>query len=245
MVFRRFNKLMYMIQNPATISLRLRNGSVETHELLNQPWVKDLNISTVLDIGANSGQFALSFNSVNPKAMIYSFEPIPQCFQALKKNIANIEGMAAFNVGLGDFTGELDFEVNTHSMSSSFLKMTETHKSAFPETLSSTVTKLKVEKLDSFIEKIEVVKPLLIKLDVQGFEEQVIKGGENMISLASIIIIETSFKILYEKQPLFDDIYFLLKKHGFIYAGSFDQLKDPLTGATLQEDSIFIRSQEY
>lgn len=242
MIFRRLNKLVYMIQNPVTISLRLRNGSVETYELLKQPWVKDLNISTVLDIGANSGQFALSFNAVNPKAMIYSFEPIPQCFQQLKKNIANIEGMAAFNVGLGDFIGELDFEVNTHSMSSSFLKMTETHKSAFPETLSSTVTKLRVEKLDSFIEKIEVVKPLLIKLDVQGFEEQVIKGGEIMISLASIIIIETSFKVLYEKQPLFDEIYFLLKKHGFIYAGSFDQLKDPLTGATLQEDSIFIRS---
>jgi FkbM family methyltransferase len=239
-IAQKFLKLFYIVVDPRLLTLRNKKGNIDTFLLLNQPWLKKLEISTVLDIGSNIGQFAISFNSAMPKAKIFSFEPIPECFRELQKNIENIPNITAFNIGLGDFSGDLEFEENEHTMSSSFLKMTSLHKQAFPHTTSSKLTKVKVEKLDSFAEKIIINRPLLIKLDVQGYEEQVIKGGENIISQAAIIIVETSFTTLYEEQPLFKDIYDLLKKRGFSYAGSFEDLRDPTSGEILQEDSIFL-----
>jgi FkbM family methyltransferase len=236
-------KLFYIVMEPSLLTLRKKKGNIDTFLLLEQPWLKELEISTVLDIGSNIGQFAITFNSAMPKAQIFSFEPIPECFQELQENISSIPNISAFNIGLGDYSGDLEFfEVNDHSMSSSFLKMTSLHKQAFPQTTASKLTKVKVEKLDTFAEKISISKPLLIKLDVQGYEEQVMKGGENVISQAAVIIVETSFKTLYEDQPLFEDIYNLLKKHGFSYAGSFEDLRDPVTGAILQQDSIFLKN---
>jgi hypothetical protein len=83
--------------------------------------------------------------------------------------------------------------------------------------------------------------PLLLKLDVQGFEDKVIAGGENVVARAKIIIIEVSFQPLYEGGLLFDDIYRILKERGFAYHGNFDQLLSPKDGRALQADAIFCR----
>jgi hypothetical protein len=84
--------------------------------------------------------------------------------------------------------------------------------------------------------------PLLLKLDVQGFEDKVIIGGEDVVARAKIIIIEVSFLPLYEGAPLFDDIYQILKTRGFTYNGNFDQLLSPEDGRPLQADAIFSRA---
>lgn len=55
-------------------------------ELLRLRWLKEMDIKSVLDIGANEGQFASLIRILLPDATINSFEPIPQCYEKLKKN---------------------------------------------------------------------------------------------------------------------------------------------------------------
>jgi FkbM family methyltransferase len=232
-----------LIENPKFIALRNKEINLEIYESLDQPWIHDLKIATILDIGANTGHFAFAINALLPQSQIYSFEPLPECFKELQAKAKGIPNMRMFNIALGNHSGNLIFKRNAHSLSSSFLEMASLHKSAFPQTSISETTEVLVEKLDIFAqEEIVLTGPLLVKIDVQGFEGQVLEGGMQVISQAKIIIIETSFYTLYENQPLFDDIYLTLKSNGYIYAGALESLKDPSTGRVLQEDSIFVKS---
>lgn len=237
---RRLNTLAHYIENPQLFKVRQSGGIVDIFPKLDQPWLHTLNIGTILDIGANTGQFASTINVIFPNAKIYAFEPLPDCFEQLQMHMAGCKNFTAFNIGLGDQSGSLKFEKHDSSLSSSFLKMTDIHKTAFPHTQNSQSIEVKIEKLDNVAKNLSIIDPLLIKIDVQGYEDKVLRGGEQTIKRARLVISETSFESLYEGQPLFDDIYRTFINLGFSYAGSFEQLFNPLDGRILQADSIFI-----
>ena len=100
---------------------------------------------------------------------------------------------------------------------------------------------VQVKKLDKIAHELDIKDEMLIKIDVQGYEDRVIKGGQNVISKARILIIETSFRLLYGGQVMFEDIYALITGMGFSYKGALGQLKSPIDGSILQADSIFIK----
>jgi hypothetical protein len=77
---------------------------------------------------------------------------------------------------------------------------------------------------------------------VQGFEDKVIAGGPETIRKAKAIIIEVSFRELYEGQPLFEEIFELLSDKGFKFMGNLYQLLSPIDGAPLQADALFVRT---
>jgi FkbM family methyltransferase len=230
-----------LLEKPKFIALRNRKINLDIYEALDQQWFHDLKIVTILDIGANTGHFALAANALLPQANIYSFEPLPECFEELQAKAQDIPNLKVFNIALGNHSGSLSFKRNAHNLSSSFLEMTSLHKSAFPETVESESTEVFIERLDDFAKTLLITEPLLVKVDVQGFEDQVLAGGMQIINRAKIIIIETSFHTLYENQPLFDNIYSILKKQAFVYMGALESLRDPNTGQILQEDSIFLK----
>jgi len=120
------------------------------------------------------------------------------------------------------------------------LPMADLHKHNFPYTTRESIIKVRIAKLDDFIKDLNIEENLLVKMDVQGFEDKVITGGINTIKKASIIILETSFQSSYKGQPLFEDIYDLLKED-FKYMGSLDQRLSPINGSALFSDSIFVR----
>ncbi|MEB3215435.1 MAG: FkbM family methyltransferase [Nostocales cyanobacterium 94392] len=237
----RLQTLANLIENPKLISLRRYGVHPKEFCSMNQPWLRSIEFATIIDIGANKGQFAMTINAVFPQAQIYSFEPIPECFKDLINCRKFIDNFTAFNFGLGDDSGDLEFEKNMFTASSSFLKMAEVHKEAFPFTKDSKTINVKIERLDNIVENLTLTEPLLIKIDVQGYEDRVLQGGMQTIKRAKLIIIETSFQKLYEEQPLFDNIYCQLKDWGFVYQGSFDQLYSPQNGKILQANSCFVK----
>ncbi len=241
---RKVYRLAQMLENPVLLSLRrcgFNGGMLGTFSKLNRPWLRALNIATVLDVGANVGQFAAMLHVILPEARIYSFEPLGDCFERLQFSMKNVPNFTPLNIALGDQAGSLAFERNAATVSSSFLKLTEVHKMAFPHTRDANIVTVEVERLDDLAERLVIVDPLLVKIDVQGYEDRVLRGGEQTIKRAQLIIAETSFERLYEGQALFDDIYRVLTGWGFAYTGSLDQLSDPSTGRTLQEDSVFTK----
>jgi len=234
-------KLARCVERPALFALRRRGVSVDYYLKLAQPWLRTVGVRTILDIGANTGQFASAAQAAFPQAQIYSFEPLPDCFRQLQANLAQAPRFRAFNVGLGREAGTVTFQRNTFTASSSVRPMAETHKREFPLTQETTNVSVRLERLDDLADQLILREPMLVKIDVQGYEDEVLAGGEQTVRRAAVVLTETSFESLYESQPLFDDIYRTLVGWGFGYAGSIDQLCSPRDGRPLQADSLFVR----
>jgi len=135
---------------------------------------------------------------------------------------------------------ELEFHRNEYSPSSSVLPIADLHKQNYPFTAKEHLTKVRSARLDDIAKDLKIEDNLLIKIDVQGFEDKVIAGGRNIMRRATILILETSFQPLYIGQPLFEDIYDSLKQD-FRYMGSLSQSQSQIDGSVLQEDSIFVK----
>ncbi len=202
---------------------------------------RSLNIQTILDIGANTGQFASSIRQALPEAQIYSFEPLKSCFESLVASRAGDAKFKAFNYALGDRSEEIEIHKSAYSPSSSILEMSQTHKELFPHTQEHTSEKIQIKRLDEVAQNLNLAKEILIKVDVQGFEHKVLAGGLQTFSLAKAVIMEVSFVKLYEGQPSFDELYTNLKNLGFEYRGSLEQKNDKHSGAVISEDSLFIK----
>ena len=206
-------------------------------------WLKEMNIRTVLDIGANTGQFASQLHRLLPGAMIYSFEPLEECYSELLKNMEHLPQFRAFNFALGDTNGQAQIYRNDYTPSSSLLSMEDIHKRAFPIAEHATPHTIEIRRMDDIAEKLEVVEKLLVKIDVQGTEDKVIMGGQRLLSTASVLIVETCFESLYKGQLLFDGIYDLLRQRGFLYAGSEGAERNPQNGRILYCDSVFCKAE--
>jgi FkbM family methyltransferase len=233
------SKTLYVLSNPKLVSPVLDGLVVDTYAQLDKPWIHEFGIDTVIDIGANFGRTVITFRQLFPDAAIYAFEPLPDCYKKLLERTKKISNLQYFNVALGAETSELSMNQSSYLPSSSLLEMENSHSEAFPFTAGSEEIKVKVLPLDSM--NLEIGKSLLIKVDVQGYEDRVIDGGLDVFSKAKIVILEVSYQSLYKDQVLFDGVYSRMSKLGFDFAGTLGNLIDPRTGVFLEADAIFIK----
>lgn len=204
-------------------------------------WLEKYNIKTVLDIGAHTGQFAREVREKLPQAKIHSFEPLRDCYQKLVQNMSDDKNFKAYNFALGDKESREEINRSASSPSSSLLKMGNLHEEMYPHTKGGSKEEIEVKRLDDVLKNSDLEREILVKIDVQGYEDKVIEGGINIISQAKIALLEVSFQELYKGQALFGEIYDIMRKMGFRYQGRIQQRINPKTGEILYEDSIFIK----
>lgn len=204
-------------------------------------WLKELDIRTVIDVGANVGQSALIFYGIFPQSFIYSFEPIKNCYEKLEENLKSFQNHKSFNLALGSKKEKSVIYLNEFNPSSSLLRMNELHKNVFPFTINTIEESIDVDTLDNIFHNIDLAKNILLKIDVQGFEKEVLLGGQEILKTICLIIIEISFLELYKGSANFTIVYNLLSKAGFEYIGSMNQYNNPLDGRPLQQDAIFYK----
>lgn len=205
-------------------------------------FIRDMDIKTIIDIGAHTGESAIKFHKLMPNAMIYSIEPLYDCFLQLNKNLRHVKNFKAFNIAIGEREGKINMHRSKYSASSSLRKMGDLHKKTFPYSDGEIMESVDITTLDELSLNIDLYPNILLKIDVQGYEDNVLKGGKTMLNNIKIIIIETSFLELYEGQPLFKNIHDMLNEKGFSYAGCLDQLNNPIDCMPLQQDSIFLKN---
>lgn len=203
-------------------------------------WLNTLDIGTLVDVGANTGQFARDFRDVRPDTLIYSFEPLRDCFEELQRTMADTLGFTAFNVALGESDGEVVFFRSEFSPSSSLLSMGESHKELFPYTRGVTREIVTVRRLDSYLDEISVRGGLLVKIDVQGAEAQVLKGGRQVLLGADAVLAEVGYFPLYKGQATIREISGLLEGCGFAFMGIVDQYLRPGDSLPVYGDALFI-----
>lgn len=203
-------------------------------------WIERMNIKTVVDVGSHQGEFASELYPILPNAKFYCFEPLRSNFIELQSNL-NLPNFKLFNLAVGDKPGNMEMYHNDFSPSSSILKCSELHKETFPFAGVEQLEKIEINSLDEIFKDIELEDDILLKIDVQGYEDKVLNGSENILERVKVVVVETSFRELYEGQVLFVDIYEFLSKRGFVYSGSLEELKSPSDGIPLQQDSLFIK----
>lgn len=207
-------------------------------------WLQNLGLKTVLDVGAHQGESAVFFSKILPEAQIYCFEPVAENFFRLGKKLRDRSRLHLYNCALGSRDGQQEIFANRHSPSSSILKVDTLGCEAFPFIEEKQTEPIEVLKLDTFSHQHALSEEILLKIDVQGYEKEVILGAAKILPRIKIIILETSFAQLYEGQPLFPEIYGCLKDRGFEYIGCLGQLLHPHDGKPLQQDSIFINQKK-
>lgn len=204
----------------------------------NNAWLQNRNIQTVLDIGANTGQFARRIHEIIPNAKIISFEPIKHCYEDLVRNTEGLN-VRAFNFALGDSNEQSEINISKQTPSSSLLEMADLHKNAFQGTEYTAKETISIKRLDDVYADLGNLGKCLVKIDVQGFEDRVIRGGAETLKKAELIIIETTFQELYKGQLLFNGIYDLLAQLGFEFKGNISQSYNKKDGSIIYAESLF------
>lgn len=163
------------------------------------------------DVGGNKGDYTLMLKKSFPNSKITTFEPNPNTYKVLKKNIGDKSNL--INKGIGEQEGELQlfFDVNNK---------TSVQASSNPEilkeiagTLELESVKIEVITLDNFVKEDRID---LLKIDVEGFELEVLKGAEKLIKDNKIKIIQFEFNEVNIIQRRFlKDFYDFLPNFNF------------------------------
>jgi FkbM family methyltransferase len=216
----------------------LRDKAVKLRDMIQAP------VRSVIDVGAHSGILARNFLKAFPQAKLYCFEPLPGPFKKLSLWADRKKGrVKVFNFALGEKEGELPIFITVdYEPSSSLLRSTETCHRIYPFTKKQEPLSVRVETLDGVMARLEepLSPEILIKLDVQGYEDRVIKGGLQTFHKARACILEVGLDTLYEQQASFEALLALLKNTGFRYAGNLEQSYAD-DGHTIFIDGVFLK----
>jgi FkbM family methyltransferase len=195
--------------------------------------------SCILDVGANEGQFAKLARRLFPTTPIVSFEPLAECFFKLQSQSAELAPFHPINSALGSVSGLSTINRSFSSPSSSFLPMGELHKQELPHTASASQEQVQISVLDEMRDTLPAPPPFLMKIDVQGFELEVLKGSIRTLEQTLAVIVEVSARPLYDGEPGFDAVFEFMQRQGFCYVGNVDQWRSRGNGQILQFDCLF------
>src|SRR5581483_4796413 len=157
------------------------------------------DVDCVLDVGANVGQYARSLRVNGFKGQIISFEPLKSAFEKLRGAAQHDELWRCENYALGAVDSTALINVAGNSQSSSLLAMRKLHAEAAPESRYVGTEAISVRRLDGvFSELVGAHRAPYLKIDAQGYEKEVLKGGIASLPRISLVQIEASLCSLYE-----------------------------------------------
>ncbi|MEB0059036.1 FkbM family methyltransferase [Variovorax sp. LG9.2] len=200
-------------------------------------------IDTVLDVGANIGQFGLELRrQFGYRGRIVSFEPLSAAYAKLQRAALGDVDWQVFQMALGDAQGTQTIHVAGNSESSSILEMLQLHEEAAPHSRYTGEETIRVETLDAMFDKTcDNARNIYLKVDTQGYEAQVLRGAVRSLERIDTIQVEMSLAPLYAGQVLFDDLYADLRCKGYMLVGVENNFGNAETGQLLQIDGIFRR----
>ena len=199
-----------------------------------------LDCRTVVDIGANRGQFSLVARQCHPQARVISFEPQPTAAAKFRAVFADDDRVTLHEVAIGPTPGNATIHVSRRDDSSSLLPITGTQVALFPGTAKADTATVRVAPLREFVSAEDIQPPAFLKLDVQGYELEALRGCEDLLDRFAYVYAECSFIELYGGQALADEVIAWLRERGFRLRGVHNMDYDR-GGRAIQADFLFAR----
>ena len=216
----------------------LLNNIAANTELENL--IKDLNFETILDIGSNKGQFILLVENLFKNKIIFSFEPIKEILEKQKEFFKYKNNIFFFNIALGEKSKKKIFYITNRKDSSSFLKFNKNNVKNSDYNINQERV-VEIKALDEVIQFAKLVPPILLKIDVQGYELDVLKGCSNLLKKTTYIIVEVSENEIYQDQPMANEIIEYLNKQNYIIIK--ENLPTNISKSNLFQKDILFKNQ--
>jgi FkbM family methyltransferase len=206
-------------------------------------WLYDLcrsgiEIKTIFDIGANNGSVSKECALYFPDSKIHSFEPISDTFSKLNINVSQQKNIFTHKLALADYDGEAIVFLAASDTINSLKRNVDYDQTQMSESIV-------VTKLDTFCKKNQIVSIDLLKIDVEGFEKQVIDGGLDVLRSAKAIFVEVG---LSQGDYFHTDIHsmvFCLRTIGFEIAGFYEQGRNRERKIQVYYTNILFLRKEY
>jgi len=231
---RRRRRLSRLRRSPAR---GLQLGYIDSLELLEL--LQPFEIATIYDVGANVGTWSLLAKSIFLDSKIEAFEPLRCHADSFLKEIADVSGVNLHTVALGAHNVDTRMHVTDFSDASSVFPLSQRSVAEFG-LREKRLEDVRLNRLDDFVRDEELQPADLIKLDVQGYELEVLRRATGTIASAKAIPSEVSFVELYQGQCLFHELVEFLASHGF-HVRAFGT--NTASGKLLsQTDLLFLRS---
>jgi FkbM family methyltransferase len=203
--------------------------------------LKSIQFRTVVDVGANRGQFALVALELFPQAHIVSLEPLAGPSSTYAEVFDGDPRVTLHRVALGPESRTSVMHVSRQDDSSSLLPITSTQSTIFTGTEEVGTETVRIVALRSILTAQQIASPALLKLDVQGFEIEALKGCDDLLDCFDTICAEGSFVELYEGQALADELIAHLRGRGFSLDRMYGTISDR-GGRAIQADMVFRRT---
>ncbi|HWU56039.1 MAG TPA: FkbM family methyltransferase, partial [Rhizomicrobium sp.] len=191
--------------------------------------------------GANRGQFSLVCRRVNPAAKIIAFEPLAEPARIYRALFAADPGVRLCEAALGPASGTTVMHVSARDDSSSLLPIAQAQTDNYPGSGEVGTRDVAVTTLPEAVSPVELGQRNLLKIDVQGFELEVLKSADPVLSRFAWVYVECSYIPLYEGQPLADEVIAYLAARGFALSGRYNVSFIAGTDRPLQADLLFVR----
>lgn len=217
-----------------------RPFSLSAFRLVSQVRARVGAVGVVLDAGANKGQFSRAAATAFPGARIIAFEPLESVAAEWRANLADVAGAEVHACALGAEAGTVTFHPHEYSLSSSVLPLVADAKAEGGGAAGELApVDVPVRRLDDVVSAADLTPgPVLLKLDVQGYELEVLRGATAVLEQVDALVVELSFERQYEGQPMFTEVLDALRDLGFGLDVPIDVRRDE-AGTIVELDGLF------
>lgn len=235
-LLRKSDKLLRLLGH-STYRRGLRSGVAAAVE--HTYALRKLTVRTVLDVGCNRGQFSLLSRRLFPDACIIAFDPLSSACATYKDLFAQDGRTECIETALSSGSGRLPLNITHKDDSSSLLAIGRPQAENFGTRVVGQ-SLVSTSALEDHLDARELRQPILLKIDVQGWELEVLKGAVGALGRIHFIYCEMSALELYEGQALADELIGWMVEHGFTLVGMYNP-RVSRRGALLQFDALFTR----
>lgn len=196
-----------------TPAKNLKAGHIDSLEFLEFIKLR-FTPSVIYDIGANIGTWALLAKSIFAESRIECFEPLETHFDEFNKNTKAISNINLNRVALGSQNSKMEINITSFTDASSLLEVSNNTEVLY-NIFKSGSAEVDVVKLDDYIEANSIPYPDMMKLDIQGYELEALKGASKCLDSAKYVVLEVCFEELYIGQPLFEEVVNYMSSNGY------------------------------
>lgn len=204
--------------------------------------MKSIDVATLVDVGANVGQFTLLTVALHPNVNVEAFEPLPAPASVFRRLFQGNDRVKLHQVAIGPSATSAAMNVARRNDSSSLLPITARQTESFPGTDKIGTEQIKVVTLSSVVSPDAIRAPAFLKLDVQGYELEALRGCRDLLHIFEYVYAELSFVEFYEGQAMAYEVIDFLAQEGFLIDGMYNTQYDA-SGKSIQCDCLFKRAR--